>query len=137
MFKGKFQAFDFFDPAKVLPMDGDGGDGSGDGSQGDPPQGVTLDQMNKAINNAIAGLRKTDLPKAISASLAPLDEKLGTLTKTLEAIAAGSAAGNGAGGDAGGGSQGDGAGAKLTPEVNAKFKQFEATLNTRRPRSIS
>lgn len=118
-------------PYEAFPgFDGEGGAGAG----GESGAGVTVEQVaaaaaeaaNKAVNSAIANLKRTDLPKIIEQAINPLSAKLGTIDESLGKLVGGQGQGGGQGGQGGqgGGQGGSGSGATLDPQVNAELKRL-------------
>lgn len=130
-----------YQPARTSNLPGYGdGDGGGAGAAGAAGTGPTLEQVNdainKTVNNAIANLKKTDLPKivetSITAAMTPMTTQLGTISDALAALTSGSGGGGqggGQGGSGGGqGGQGTQQQAGVTPEINAQFKTLNDSL---------
>jgi len=98
------------------------GDGSGDGAGSGAQTGATLEevrallkdefmpQVNTGINNAIANLKKSDVPKVIDGVLAPIKDQLTTLQETISGLGQGGGSGDGKSGD-------------MPPDVKAKFNE--------------
>ena len=98
------------------------GDGDGDGAGSGGKTGVSVDevktlfkedllpQIHTSINNAVANLKKTDVPKLIEGAINPLSDQMKSLQDSIGNL------GSGGSGDGGSGGTGD-----MSPEMKAKF----------------
>ena len=112
---------------EVAGADGGGAGGAGSGTPG-AQSGVTIEVVNKTINDALARMRKTDIPKAIEEALKPLTEGVGSLQESLKPLL--ESQGKGGGAPEGGGAGGEGGSKSLDPQVAAKLKDQEKTIGT-------
>lgn len=89
--------------------------------------------VNTIVNNAMANLKKTDIPKLLDDRINPVNEKLVGIGTSLETLLgkAGGGSGDGGGSGSGGGSgNGGGSGGGISPEVNAQLKSLTTELAT-------
>jgi hypothetical protein len=100
-----------------------GGEGNAEGSA------VTIEAVNNIVNNAIANLRKVDLPKIVNAAISPLAESNTTIMDMLKTMRTGGSGDGKPGGEDGSGS-GSGSGHKMSPEDNATIRNLQAATKS-------
>ena len=119
----------FADPRIVPGYDGDGGEGSGSDSTltMDKVKEVVNATVNATVNNAIANLRKTDLPKIMKEHMDPVTAQLTSMTDILATLRGDQGGGQGQGsGSQGSGGQGSGGNTgNIPPEVNAALQELK------------
>lgn len=132
MRKGLLPIYRLQSPRNLPGFDGEG---AGAGAAGAAGSGITIEQVNdavnKTVNSAIANLRKNDFPKivqtAIGEAMSPITLQLGTITEGLASLTGSS--GSGGSGAGNGQSSGSGQGTQNTsPEVNAQLKTLTDQL---------
>lgn len=100
--------------------DGEGG-GAGSGAE----TGITIEEVrtllkeefmptiNTGINNAVANLKKGDVPKLIETALGPVQDQMASIVDKIDGLSGSSSNGN----EGGGGSK------DMSPEMKAKFNE--------------
>lgn len=131
MFSTNSPIYHLVSPNVFPGYDGDGSSAGGDGGTGGgAPPAITMEAVtqlvqntvNSTVNNAIAGLKKKDLPAIITTALEPLNAQFTSINEGLAKLTGGTGSGSGGQGGSTGGSP------TIPPEINAQLKTLTDTV---------